>query len=205
MNQLVNNNNNNSATNNNSNAIKDIDSNGSIHFQVIPTTSGASTAINSSPVGTNLGTANNLTIAPVVASQTITTQTSTSTASSAMHDTQQSLNFNCQHAAAANAAATGSHIVNQSAENHIGITANGAQSAILTNANHPNHPLDVGSASNLHHSHHQQHHQHHHNMVNHGRAASTAANRMVNAPIVTSTPSLVLSLSQLNHVSDPLT
>lgn len=40
----------------------------------------------------------------------------------------------------------------------------------------------------------------HSSIVNHARTPTTAANHMVNAPIVTSTPPLVLSLSQVGFI-----
>lgn len=78
---------------------------------------------------------------------------------------------------------------NQSGDNQIGVTTNN-NSNVVTNTNHtPNTVMENGVANTLHHS----------NIVNHVRTATTAANHLVNAPIVTSTPPLVLSLSQVGR------
>lgn len=75
---------------------------------------------------------------------------------------------------------------NQSADNQIGVTANISNN--VSNSNHnQNGPLENGQTNSLHRS----------GIVNHARTPTTAANDMVNAPIVTSTPPLVLSLSQV--------
>lgn len=109
-------------------------------------------------------------------------QTSTSTtAPSALNDQQIGLSFNNQQLPGNNAS-TSNHIVNQTIDNHIGATTNNSNNGNNSNHNANTHQLDNG---------------HHRNVVNHVRTSTTASNRMVNAPIVTSTPSLVLSLSQV--------
>lgn len=167
-------------------AIKDIESNNSIHFQVIPTTDTTS-SVNSSagsaanlPNNTRLLSSNNgatLTLTSAAAAATVapsSSQTSTSTtASTALGKSAATLNFN------------------QSADNRIVATTNSNSSSNsnnVTNATHnQSNQMDNGQTNNLHHQ----------SIVNHGRTATTAANHMVNAPIVTSTPPLVLSLSQV--------
>lgn len=157
-------------------AIKDLESNTSIHFQVIPTT-GTSSSVNSSAGSANNGArqhlnSNNstLTLTPTPSSSS---KTSTSTtASTALDKSQANLNFN-----------------NQSADSQIAVTTNGNSNA--TNSNHnQNNQLDNGQTNSLHLP----------SIVNHVRTATTAANHMVNAPIVTSTPPLVLSLSQVRSI-----
>lgn len=150
-------------------AIKDLESNTSIHFQVIPTTSAGAT--NNLSNNARLLNSNNSTLTltqttvPAKSSQTSTS----ATASTALDKSQANLNFN-----------------NQTVDNQIVATTNGNSNA--TNSNHnQNNQLDNGQANSLHHS----------SIVNHVRTATTAANHMVNAPIVTSTPPLVLSLSQV--------
>lgn len=154
---------------------KDIESNNSIHFQVIPT-SVATSSINSSAGSANnlsnntrLLSSNNsvLTLTPTPSSSSSQTSTST-TASTALGKSCVALNFN------------------QTSDNQIGATTN--NNSNVTNSNHnQNHQMENGQKNILHHQ----------TIVNHGRTATTAANHLVNAPIVTSTPPLVLSLSQV--------
>lgn len=159
-------------------AIKDIESNSSIHFQVIPTT-GTTSAVNTS--ATNLSDNNRLlssnnsglTLTSVQHTSSTTSSSSSSTittASTALGKSAATLNFN------------------HTADNQITVTTNGGTNNNNTNSNHnQTNQIDNGQTNNLHHQ----------SIVNHARPATTAANRMVNAPIVTSTPPLVLSLSQV--------
>lgn len=160
-------------------AIKDIESNNSIHFQVIPTT-GATSSVNTSVCtvnnlsnGARLLSSNNsvltLTPTPSSSSQTSTTTTASTTALGKSPSSAE-LNFN------------------QTADNQINVTTNHNNSTLVANTNHTrNSTMDNTQTNTLHHS----------NIVNHVRTATTAAHHLVNAPIVTSTPPLVLSLSQV--------
>ncbi|XP_055315891.1 calmodulin-binding transcription activator 1 isoform X2 [Sitodiplosis mosellana] len=182
--------------NNNGNcnsAIKDIESNNSIHFQVIPTTDTTSSVNSSAGSASNLNNntrllnSNNGTltltssaVASTVAASLAKTSTST-TASTALGKSAATLNFN------------------QTADNQIVATTNSSNNnnsnSNATNANHnQSNQMDNGQTNNIHHQ----------SIVNHGRTATTAANHMVNAPIVTSTPPLVLSLSQIQSSSGSL-
>ncbi|XP_031617985.1 calmodulin-binding transcription activator 1 isoform X2 [Contarinia nasturtii] len=183
MHQLTNNGNCNSA-------IKDIESNSSIHFQVIPPTD-TSSSINSSagPSVNNLSNNGRLlsssnsaltltsTLTPSSAVSSQTSSTSTTAASTALGKSVTTLNFN------------------QTADNQIVATTNNTNTNGTNNPNH-NNQMDNGQQTNN--LHHQQ------SIVNHGRTTTTAANHLVNAPIVTSTPPLVLSLSQIQSTSGSL-
>lgn len=112
---------------------------------------------------------------------------------------------------------TGNHIVNQTNINCIDASANSSNNNTENHSNTSN--KDKISKNNNNHTNNIQNNNNnssssnhiknqqidnrqtnglnHNNIVNHARTAVTAANLMVNAPIVTSTPSLVLSLSQV--------
>lgn len=156
-------------------AIKDIESNSAIHFQVIPT-SGATSSVNSTAGtvnnlsnNTRLLSSNNsiltLTATPSLSATQTSTSTTASTTALGKSSTSVELNFN------------------QTADNQIGVTTNNNSNSVHIQ----NRAMENGGANTLHHS----------SIVNHVRTATTAANHLVNAPIVTSTPPLVLSLSQV--------
>lgn len=159
-------------------AIKNIESNSTIHFQVIPTT-GTATSVNSSassatniPDNTHLLKSHNSTstrTATQVSSSSLQTSTVT-TASTALGKSAATLNFN------------------QSADNQISLTTNNNNNSNTNAAHNQNNQMDNGQTNS----------QHHQSIVNHTRPVTTAANRTVNAPITTATPPLVLSLSQVS-------
>lgn len=174
-------------------AIKDIESNNSIHFQVIPTTD------TTSSVNSSAGSAGNLTNnTRLLSSNNGATLTLTSSAATVIPSSAQTSTSTTASTALGKSVATLNF--NQSADNQIGATTNSnSNDKHVTNATHnQSHQMDNGQTNNLHHQ----------SIVNHGRTATTAANHMVNAPIVTSTPPLVLSLSQViidtksHHIMD---
>lgn len=155
-------------------AIKDIESNTSIQFQVIPTT-GTTSSVNSSVTNitnnSHLLKNNNSSSTPIatqVSSSSLHTSTVT-TASTALDKSAAALNFN------------------QSTDNQISMTTTNNSSGSTNAALNQTNQMDNGQTNSLHHQ----------SIVNHTRSVTTAANRTVNAPITTSTPPLVLSLSQV--------